>query len=655
MSDLGKNSESKQESAQQPEEQQSHPVQDNHIEQDDAHSLSTLSSTESAHLEDDTHAPVPLDEATKREVADKQRHPKPSLLRRISTVASDYLGSSIASNDNTVGTILQEEANDYLDLIDRNYTTDDWFGQDQLRQSFSRRGYGDEEEHDEDLEEFPQTFGGIGGESGGEGSIRTGSVSSTGAPLQRRRSTVVSAIQAVTTKLGFWDKEFHAERIKIILTFANNYLFLLTGFTAALCIYWGSYYDRTARYKNIDFAIINADTQEGQLPAVVGPVVASFFNLTALQALGKFHPIDYATISASAISHNNTITEEVYRQIHHQKYWAAFYIKPNATLMWYEALATGSNEFLPSQLLEVVYETGRDYNAVNNYIVSVVHNILQAYYAYTPQTPLFADLISNLNSTQKLNVMTNAPQLLTTIPTFEEIDLIPVPNQIVQAPLQIGLIYLVIFSFFQFILQLPIHMYIASKIKGFKYVAYRMISSQMGYVILALGYVSLNAAYGLSYSTTFGRSGFLVVWAFAYLTMGSLGSIIEVLVLLLFAVKPQLIGFLLLFVAVINVSPTVSPIMLCPDFYRYGYGIPVRNSYDLMHVAYFNAWKGNMGRNIGILLAWMVCSNLAMPFLMKWMAAKKAKADAAAAAAAAAEKARLEEEAEVNSVTEHKQ
>ena len=53
----------------------------------------------------------------------------------------------------------------------------------------------------------------------------------------------------------------------------------------------------------------------------------------------------------------------------------------------------------------------------------------------------------------------------------------------------------------------------------------------------------------------------------------------------------------------------------------------IEEFYDLLQVAYFNAWKGHMGRNIGILFAWMVVSNAALPFVMKWLANKKAKAE----------------------------
>lgn len=104
--------------------------------------------------------------------------------------------------------------------------------------------------------------------------------------------------------------------------------------------------------------------------------------------------------------------------------------------------------------------------------------------------------------------------------------------------------------------------------------------------------------------------------------MSSVGSLIEVLVLFCIILKPAMIGLVLLLVAVVNLAPTISPIVLCPDFYRYGYAMPVFNSYQLMQVAFFNSYKGHMGRNIGILCAWIVVTNAMMPFAMKWMASR---------------------------------
>ncbi|EGW29884.1 uncharacterized protein SPAPADRAFT_52739 [Spathaspora passalidarum NRRL Y-27907] len=546
---------------------------------------------------------------------------RPSLARRVSTAVDSFFTDDDDDND----------GDSQLHMDDDEFLADHFFGTRQLTNSL-RRTRTESTFSEMELEEFPQMYHGVTEQTVAPEEIPN----LTLPPLERRRSTVVTAIQAVTKKFNFWDKEYHADRIQIALKFLDNYLYLVVGFTIALCIYWGSYYDRTAHYKRLKFAVIIADHAVASLPNILGETVEAYFTqVPAIQQLGHFDIWDFNRISTLADSHNNTITEEVYRQIHHQKYWGAFYVHENATLQWAQALAEASTSFDPStSLMEVVYETGRDFNAVQNSIITVIQTMIRGFYTFLPNTNLVSNMLETVNSTQAATVLSQSPQLIATMPTFFITDLIPVNNLVFQAPLQIGLIYIVIFTFFQFIFSIKIHMYIASKIKGFQYVVYRMISAQVAYLILSLAYVVLNTAFGLKYSTAFGHAGFLVIWMFAFLTMASLGSIIELIVLFLVAVKPVLMGFLLLFVAVTNISPVVSPIVLCPTFYRYGYAMPVRNSYELMHVAYFDSWKGHMGRNIGILLVWIVLSNAAMPFVMKWLAKKKAKMDAQAASKA---------------------
>ncbi|KAI5965067.1 hypothetical protein KGF57_000860 [Candida theae] len=435
--------------------------------------------------------------------------------------------------------------------------------------------------------------------------------------------------QKQPVKYKLWDKEFKATRIQIGLKLLSNYAFLLVGFAGALLLYWASYYERSTRYKHLKMAIVIADRQVGQLPNIVGQTIQSYFtNVPALQQLGKFEIWDYDKVSSQAAKHGHNITQEVYQQVQHQKVWAAFYVYENATLMWNQALSAASTEFDPSNsLMEVVYETGRDLNAVSNYIITLVHQILKAYPNFASQSQIVANMLQTVNQTQAVNVMSQAPQLISTIPTFRINDLHPVTNLVFQAPFQIGLIYLVVFGFFQFIFTLKIHMYLASKIKGWNYIVFRLLSSQVAYMFISLGMVVLNTAFQLPFTTTFGHSGFLVIWMFSYLLMASLGSIIEVLVIIMFAVKPQLIGFVLLFTAVINLAPIISPPVLTPPFYYYGYAVPSRNAYELLHVAYFNAYKGHMGRNIGVLLAWIVGSNAVMPFMLKYLAKKKKEAD----------------------------
>lgn len=568
---------------------------------------------------------------------------KPSMIRRLSNSASSFFNSSNRTEESLVEGI----EDDILDIGNSNYV-EEMFGAKQLSHAMTSKTSDEEEQ-------TPQLYTGQQESSNGthESKVDLTGDSTTPTPtqqqaVQRRKSSIASVF--TNKKYSFWDKEFKSERIKIGLQVLENYVYLVLGFAAVLCIYTGSYYNRNSRFKNLKMAIMIGDRNSTQLPNIVGQTIEGYFTkVPALQALGNFDIWDYDRLSNLATSHNNTLTEEVYRQIHHQKYWAAFYVYENATLNWYQALASGSRTFNPTNsLMEVVYETGRDYNAVNNYIVTIVGQILRGYYKFAPQSGLVANMLKTLNSTQANNVINNAPQLISTIPTFAIQDLHPVPNPVFSATMQLAGVYLIVLTFFAFVFSIQIQMYIASKVKGIKYVIFRMISNQVAYFIISLAFVVLNTAFGLPFNETFGHSGFLVIWVFSYLLMSAIGSVIEFFVLIVFALKPPMIGFVLLFTVVFNLAPTISPIALCPNFYRYGYAMPLKNFYDLLQVAYFNAWKGHMGRNIGVLFAWMVVSNAALPFVMKWLADKKAKE--------AEQQAKLEESQDnkANLVTEKK-
>lgn len=444
-------------------------------------------------------------------------------------------------------------------------------------------------------------------------------------PLQRRRSTVTSTIQNITRKFGYWDSEFHAQRINIIVTMLTNYVFLIVGFLIALCIYWGAYYDRSSRYKNVHFGVMIADD------GLVGEMTSRFFALPALKAAGDFHVWNASSIQATTSKLGMSAYDFMRHEVHREKYRAAYFVKPNATTELALALNSLNTSFNPANdLLMAYYETGSDYNGVNNYFSSMVQLVVASHASFMEQVPWAAAVLQMVNSSHAETILDRAPELLTSLPQFRIVDGIPVIPQVIQAPLQVGLIYLCIFTFFQFVFSAPIHMYMSSKLKGLRYVAYRITAAQLAYIGLGFAYVLLNTAFQVSFTKAFGHLGFLVIWAFAYLTMSSIGSLIEMMVLVCIATKPAMIGLVLLLVAVTNLAPTISPIVLCPTFYRYGYALPVFNSYQLMMVAFFDAYKGHMGRNIGILVAWIIITNSGMPFVMGWTAKKMAQKAAAA-------------------------
>ena len=363
-----------------------------------------------------------------------------------------------------------------------------------------------------------------------------------------------------------------------------------------------------------------ADTQVGDLSPIVGPTVVSFFE-TIQGKLGHFDFINSTTINEMAAARNSTIDAEVNRIIHHQKYWAAYYVRENATYNYVQALQQASTTFSPgATMVDLVYETGSNFNGLNNYIFQMLGLIAQAFFSFVPASPMMENLLKHCTDEQKEKIVSNAPQLLTTLLTFRWQDNIPVDNQIFTGAFTVATIYLVVFAFFQFVLLKDAYALIAQKLKGAKYLIVRLLVTQFSYLVMGLSMVTLNTAFQIPFTKTFGHLGFLVIWMFLYLTISSLGSIVEALVIVCVAYKPQMIGFVLMGVSAVNLGPVIAPIVLCPKFYRYGYAMPIYQMYDLLHVAYFDAWKGRVGVNIGVLCSWIVVANIVAPILMKRMA-----------------------------------
>ncbi|KAL6450495.1 SNG1 Nitrosoguanidine resistance protein SNG1 [Candida maltosa Xu316] len=539
---------------------------------------------------------------------------RPSLGRRISNAASNFLGSL----DSRAEDELMEEEDDAMVGINQIDYMAQMYGTDELRRRITTK---DEDEEEQSIKSFRGQH--VEPPQQQDAELKESDGSPPRPPIERRRSSVATVVK----KYSFWDEEFKNERVKIFMQMLVNYFFLLIGFAGVLCIYIGSYYKRDERYKDLKMAVVIADQNVGQLPNIVGQTIEFFFtNVSSVQTAGNFDIWNYTRISELALARNNTITEEVYRQVHHQKYWAAFYVHENATLDWFQALATQSQTFDPTtSIMEAVYSTGRDYNAVNNYIITIIRQLLRGYTTFIPESGLVGKMLQTLNSTQAFDALQNSPQLITTIPTFFLTDLRPVTNPVAAATLQLGGVYTIVITFFSLIFSLGAQMAIAEKVKGLQYVMFKLVINQVSYLFVSLGFICLNTAFQLPFNRTFGHSGFLVIWMFAFLLMSAVGSMIELMVLIAFAFKPPLLGFVLVYSVVINLSPTISPIDLCPKFYRYGYAIPLRNFYDLLQVAYFDAWKGHMGRNIGVLIAWIAVSNISLPFVMRWLAKRKAK------------------------------
>uniref|UniRef100_A0A060T8V5 ARAD1C39688p n=1 Tax=Blastobotrys adeninivorans TaxID=409370 RepID=A0A060T8V5_BLAAD len=415
-------------------------------------------------------------------------------------------------------------------------------------------------------------------------------------------------------KKSIFHPDLKDQRKRIAIFFGRFYLITIVLLMGILSIYWGSLFKREEKMHKMRIAVVNWDgqnstyLQDNGLEAYVGSTVV---NSLPEGVLGWEIRDDL----------NNSSIEHIRHLVHDRYYWGAVVIKANATEALHRALTTADSSANLTGIIEAMYEQATDITATESYVDPGMQT-LRSIYEEKALSAVFDPLLKSLNSTQKAEVVDNAPALLMPSTQFLISDNLPIDAIILFAPLQIGLIYLIIVSFFQVNMLMPIHGQTAPKIFGHHYVLYRQITAQVSYFIISLFFSLVSLAFQIDTSFTFGKSGFLVFWMVNFLGMSAVGGANENMALLLFAYFPPALGFWLLFWVISNISPAFGPITLCADFYRYGYAFPIYNVLELERVVLCNTTKRFMGRCFGVLVAWIVVNNLLMPITLRINAKK---------------------------------
>lgn len=244
-------------------------------------------------------------------------------------------------------------------------------------------------------------------------------------------------------------------------------------------------------------------------------------------------------------------------------------------------------------------------------------DVLQGYFQETayPQfvEPLTSDQFANLRDTN-----------LFQYPTILYTDGAPATSDVVLGPLQVGLIYIIIITFFQFMWFIKLNQLVGMATSGKDYIIFRMVISQITYLFLSLAFACLNAAFHIPLNNAW-SGGFGVLWMIAFLSMSAVGGANENIALLTFSTFPPLFGFWLLFFVMLNISATFSPIELCPGFYKFTFAMPIKNAYELMKVLIFDTSRAHIGREFGILVAWIGLNNILLPFCIMFFASRMKK------------------------------
>lgn len=456
-----------------------------------------------------------------------------------------------------------------------------------------------------------------------------------------RQPTLLLRVQS---SYSFFNEKMSTQRTKLALKHLAIYALLGAFVLSVFSIYWGSMYRRSSRYRNLRMLVVIEDdvTIDGVEP-LIGDSIRELISNPTVQFFGDWHVFGSEEFGKIAAKHNNEnrIEDEVVRQIHQQKYWLSIYVRANASYNYYQALEKGDTSFNTSELIWSIYETGRDFTGMNSYVTPNIKTIGELWTRqYSPNVTLsLADKLDSIGQEQ----LTLISQPI----TFNLVDRIPFTDAVLLAPSQVGLIYMIIITFFNFNFFSAIHQQVAqTKLKKPHFLVYRVLSSVVSFFVLALFFSFVSLAFQVDFTPAFGHAGFLVYWMTAWLTMWAVGLMNEIMAMLCITVYPPLLGFWMLFWVVINISPTFTPLALEAKFFRYGYALPIHASYEITKVIFFNTTKAALGRNYAILIIWDVLTLLAMgpvtvyfgkTMQKKAIAEAKAKAAAAQAAQAAQE------------------
>lgn len=425
-------------------------------------------------------------------------------------------------------------------------------------------------------------------------------------------SRTESALARVSSRVSFFNTKLQSQRWDVVRRTAFVYLIMGVLMLSIFSIYWGSMYGRNNRVKNLKMLVVieDEDTIDG-VPPAIGELVRSAVEMPAAKSRGNWQIKNTTSFQRAAESHNNTIAEEIEREIHHQRYWASIHVKKNASLGLRNAIVSGNTSYNVSfHSIVSHYETGRDFLAMAQVVkpsLQVIERyVLESSYNVIDQILANENLSSTFLNPDAIKVATHALD-------FFYVDSRPFTDQVLNAPSQVGLIYTIIITFFAFNFFSDIHKSVAGMgVKPVHVLIYRFCSVTITFFFMSLFYSLVTLAFQVDFGKAFGRSGFLVYWMTNYMTMWSVGAVNEAAGMLFIMTYPPLMGFWMLFWVIVNIAPTFAPMELTPGVFRYGYVTPIFNSYQITKVIFFDTYKGTLGRNYGILAANMAISTVVL-------------------------------------------
>lgn len=413
--------------------------------------------------------------------------------------------------------------------------------------------------------------------------------------------------------VGFWDKRLGKSRLEIfglwtmtsmrascLVTFKFAYqiadllaLILAIFILGVLSLYWACLFRVEQNLKFLRIYVVDFDGQVEpytEISPLLGPLIT---RTTEKVSRSPVPHLGYITLPPSHFNNDPAIVRQ---RVYDQKAWAAIIVNANATALLQQAIQQGNTSYDPLGACQVVWVEARDHDTYSSYILPRLNNL------QTEITSSFGSMWVEMvlkDSNIAAENLQRAPQALNPAIGFSKYSLRPFAPAVVIPAVSVGLIYLIIISFFSFAFFLPIHLRFITPdghppLKFWQYIIWRWVATVSAYCLLSLAYSLVSLAFQTPFSNhtapdtdvannpnAYGKGTFLIYWMINFVGMIALGLACENVAM---TVGQPWVALWLIFWVISNVSTSFYPIELAPRFYCWGYAWPLHNGASITHL-----------------------------------------------------------------------
>ncbi|GAB7330791.1 hypothetical protein MBLNU13_g02337t3 [Cladosporium sp. NU13] len=318
--------------------------------------------------------------------------------------------------------------------------------------------------------------------------------------------------QTGPSTVGFWDWRLNHVRKEAFLKWTFTTAFLMAFILGCLSIYWGAFLKIDNNLHSLRVYVVDFDGRVAPydnigFEPVVGPMIVQL----AQQMVASPTPnVGFTPMQPSDFNNDPLLVREA---VYNWDAWAAIIINPNATALLYSAVQNGNASYDPMGACQLVYQQARDDTNWSSYLFPHISQLI------TEATSMVGQQWTNRilqqatsNQTLQQNLV-QAPQALSPAIGFSMYNLRPFYPYVGIPAQSIGLIYLIIVSFFSFSFYLPIHFKYLKPDEGhptlkfYQLILWRWCATISAYFMLSLAYSLISLAFMMNFGAKVPHTG----------------------------------------------------------------------------------------------------------------------------------------------------